>query len=118
VTADLEVLEGMLAEAELARRQGRQPKPSPGTLRRKLAEREAEAARHQAAINRLQAGRVVAAVPRNLRAVWPGLGLERRRAILKAVLRLPPEGRGIEVHPTGKGRRRFDASAVTADWRA
>jgi site-specific DNA recombinase len=118
LTADLDVLEGMLAEAEIAERQGRKPKPSAATLRRKLAEREAEAERHQAAINRAQAGRVVAAVPRNLRAVWPSLSLDRRRNILKAVLRLPPEGTGVEVHPTGKGRRTFDPAAITADWRA
>jgi hypothetical protein len=118
LTADLDVLEGLLAEAEIAERQGRKPKPSAATLRRKLAEREAEAERHQAAINRLQAGRVVAAVPRNLRAVWPRLSLDRRRNILKAVLRLPPEGTGVEVHPTGKGRRSFDPDAITADWRA
>jgi DNA invertase Pin-like site-specific DNA recombinase len=118
LTADFDVLEGMLAEAELAERQSRKPKPSSATLRRKLAEREAEAERHRAAINRAQAGRVVAAVPRNLRAVWPNLSLDRRRNILKAVLRLPPEGTGVEVHPTGKGRRSFDPDAITADWRA
>jgi site-specific DNA recombinase len=117
LTADLDVLEGLLAEAEVAERQGRKPKPSAATLRRKLAEREAEAERHQAAINRAQAGRVVAAVPRNLRAVWPSLSLDRRRNILKAVLRLPPDGTGVEVHPTGKGRRTFDPEAITADWR-
>jgi site-specific DNA recombinase len=116
LTADLDVLEGLLAEAEIAERQGRKPKPSAATLRRKLAEREADAERHQAAVNRLQTERVVAEVPRNLRDVWPSLSLDRRRAILKAVLKLPPEGRGIEIHPTGPGRRTFDARAVTADW--
>jgi site-specific DNA recombinase len=118
LTADLDVLDSLLAEAEIAERQGRKPKPSAATLRRKLAEREAEADSHQAAVDRLQAGRVVAAVPRNLRAVWPDLSLDRRRNILKAVLKLPPEGTGIEIHPTGKGRRRFDPAAITADWGA
>jgi site-specific DNA recombinase len=118
LTADLDVLEGLLAEAEIAERQRRKPKPSAATLRRKLAEREAEAERHQAAVNRLQTGRVVAEVPRNLRDVWPSLSLDRRRAILKAVLKLPPEGKGIEMHPTGPGRRAFDPDAITADWRA
>ena len=117
LTADLDVLDGLLAEAEVAERQGRKPKPSAATLRRKLAEREAEAERHQAAITSLQTGRVVAAVPRNLQAVWPNLSLDRRRNILKAVLRLPPEGTGVEVHLTGKGRRSFDPAAITADWR-
>jgi site-specific DNA recombinase len=118
LTADLDGLEGMLAEAELAERQGRKPRPSAATLRRKLGEREAEAERHRAALARLQTGRTIAAVPRNLRGVWPSLSLDRRRNILKAVLRLPPEGTGVEVHPTGKGRRRFDPAAITADWRA
>jgi site-specific DNA recombinase len=117
LTADVDVLDGMLAEAELAERQGRRPKPSAETLRRKLVEREAEAERHRAAVTRLQAGRTVAAVPRNLREVWPGLSLDRRRNILKAVLRLPPEGKGVEVHPTGKGRRTFDPDAIVPDWR-
>jgi hypothetical protein len=87
-------------------------------LRRKLAEREADAEHHQAAVNRLQAGRVIAEVPRNLRDVWPSLSLDHRRAILKAVLKLPPEGKGIEIHPTGPGRRAFDPDTITADWRA
>jgi site-specific DNA recombinase len=118
LTADLDGLEGMLAEAELAERQGRKPKPSAAMLRRKLGEREAEVERHHRALARLQSGRVVAAVPRNLRAVWPSLSLDRRRNILKAVIKLPPEGKGIEIHPTGKGRRSFDPDAITADWRA
>jgi site-specific DNA recombinase len=118
LTADLDVLEGLLAEAEIAERQGRKPKPSAATLRRKLAERETEAERHRAAIGRLQEGRIVAAVPRNLRAVWPSLSLDRRRNIFKAVLKLPPEGEGILIHPTGQGRRIFDPDAITADWRA
>ena len=118
LTADLDVLDSLLAEAEIAERQGRTPKPSAATLRRKLTEREAEVERHQAAINRLQAGRVVAAVPRNLRDVWPRLSLDRRRNILKAVLKLPPEGKGILIHPTGQGRRTFDPDAIDPDWRA
>jgi site-specific DNA recombinase len=117
ITADLDVLEGMLAEAEIAERQGRTPKPSAATLRRKLIEREAEAERHQAAVNRLKEDRVIAELPRNLRDVWLDLSLDRRRAILKAVLKLPPEGFGIEIHPTGPGRRTFDPDAIKADWR-
>jgi DNA invertase Pin-like site-specific DNA recombinase len=117
LTADVDVLDGMLAEAELAERQGRRPKPSAETLRRKLTEREAEAERHRAAVIRLQRGRTVAGVPKNLRQVWDDLSLDRRRNILKAVLRLPPEGTGVEVHPTGKGRRAFDPAAIDPDWR-
>jgi hypothetical protein len=116
ITADLDVLDEMLAEAELAERQGATPKPSAATLRRKLAEREAARDRHTEAVNRLAAGRVTAAVPRNLRELWPDLSLDRRRNIVRAVLRLPPEGKGIQVHPqTG---RAFDPDAIAADWRA
>jgi hypothetical protein len=56
-------------------------------------------------------------VPRNLRDVWPRLSLDRRRNILKAVLKLPPEGKGIQVHPTGQGRRAFDPNAIKVTWR-
>jgi site-specific DNA recombinase len=117
VTADIDGLEGLLTEAVLAERQGRTPRPSAGTLRRKLAEREGEADRRRAALARLQADRTLAAVPRNLAQVWPDLSLDRCRAILRAVIVLPVEGgTGIQVHPTGKGRR-FDPAAITVDWR-
>jgi len=105
LTADLDVLDGMLAEAELAERQGRKPTPSAATLRRKLADREKERERHQAAVTRLQHGRVVAAVPRNLRDVWPSLSLDRRRAILAAAVEW------IKVYPQGRGRA-FDPDAI------
>jgi DNA invertase Pin-like site-specific DNA recombinase len=120
LTAELDTLDGMLAEAVLAERQGRAPKPSAATLRRKLAEREAERDQHAEAAARLQRGRVVAAVPRNLRAVWPGLSLDRRRSILRAVLVLPPEGKGIVVSPQGSnlGPGGFDVDTISADWRA
>jgi site-specific DNA recombinase len=110
ITADLDTLDGMLAEAELAERQGGKPQPSAATLRRKMAEREAQRERHQAAAARLQAGRVVAAVPRNLRAVWPKLSLDRRRAILAAVIER------IEIHPQGRGRN-FDPETIKVRWR-
>ncbi len=104
LTADLDTLDGMLAEAELAERQGRKPQPSAATLRRKLADREAEQERHQAAVSRLQHGRVAAAVPRNLRGQWTKLSLDRRRAILAAMIER------IEVHPQGRGP--FDPDAI------
>jgi hypothetical protein len=116
LTAELDVLDGMLAEAELAERQGRAPKPSAATLRRKLAGREAERDQHQAAVARLQRGRTVAAVPRNLPDVWDGLSLDRRRNILRAVLKLPPEGYGIRIMPQGRGKP-FDPDAIDPDWR-
>jgi site-specific DNA recombinase len=119
ITRDLDVLDGMLAEAELAERQGRKPQPSVATLRRKVAEREAERDRHDAAVARLQGRRVVAHVPRNLRKLWPDLSLDRRRSILGAVLRLPSEGgKGIVVHPQRPlGPGGFDATAIEPDWR-
>jgi hypothetical protein len=76
-----------------------------------LAEREAEAERHQEAVARLQNGRVVAAVPRNLRAVWGKLSLDRRRAILAAVIER------IEIHRQGRGKN-FDPASVVVRWRA
>jgi site-specific DNA recombinase len=116
LTAELDVLDRRIGEAELAEELGRQPHPSAATLRRMLADREAERDQHQAAVLRLQRGRTVAAVPRNLRAVWSGLSLDRRRNILKAVLKLPPEGKGIVIGPQGSGRN-FDPDAIDPDWR-
>jgi hypothetical protein len=54
--------------------------------------------------------RVAAEVPRNLRDVWPDLSLDRRRAILAAVIER------IEIHPQGSGQR-FDAEAIKVTWR-
>jgi site-specific DNA recombinase len=105
ITADLDTLDGMLAEAELAERQGRKPSPSSATLRRKVAEREAERERHQAAVNRLQHGRVAGEVPRNLRAVWPDLTRDRQRAIMAALFEY------VEILPQGRGKN-FDPDAV------
>ena len=116
LTAELDTLDAMVAEAELAERLGGKPSPSAATLRRKVAEREAERDQHQAAVARLQRGRTVAAVPRNLRAVWKGLSLDRQRNILKAVLKLPPEGHGILIRPQGRGRN-FDVDAIDPNWR-
>jgi DNA invertase Pin-like site-specific DNA recombinase len=114
--AELDVLDRRIGEAELAEELGGKPHPSAATLRRMLAEREAERDQHRAAVVRLQRGRTVAAVPRNLRAVWEDLSLDRRRNMLKALLRLPPEGRGIVIHPQGRGRK-FDPDAIEPDWR-
>jgi hypothetical protein len=94
-----------VAEAELAERLGGKPSPSAATLRRKVTEREAERDRHQAAVNRLQHDRVVGQVPRNLRDVWDGLSLDRRRAILAALIEW------IKVHPQGQCRY-FDTDAI------
>jgi site-specific DNA recombinase len=116
LTAELDVLDRRVGEAELAEELGGKPHPSSATLRRMLAEREDERDRHQGAVLRLQRGRTVAAVPRNLRAVWDSLSLDRQRNILKALLRLPPEGQGIVIRPQGRGRD-FDPAAIDPDWR-
>jgi DNA invertase Pin-like site-specific DNA recombinase len=117
ITAELDVLDRRVGEAELAEELGRKPHPSAATLRRMLTDREAERDRHQEAAARLQGDRVVVAIPRNLRKVWPKLSLDRRRNILKAVLKLPPEGQGIVIHPQGRGRPYFNPDTIDPDWR-
>ena len=105
------MLDRRIGEAELAEELGGTPHPSSATLRRMLADREDEHDRLQAAVVRLQQGRVVAAVPRNLRKVWPDLSLDRRRNILKAVLKLPTRGQGHRGPPSrawAEPRRRHD----------
>jgi site-specific DNA recombinase len=106
LTAELDTLDAMVAEAELAERLGGKPIPSATTLRRKVTEREAERDRHQEAVNRLTAGRVTASIPRNLPTIWPGLSLDRQRAIVAALLER------IEVHPQGQGGFNPDAIRV------
>jgi hypothetical protein len=54
--------------------------------------------------------RVAAQVPTNLRDVWPDLSLDRRRAILAAVIER------IEILPQGSGQR-FDPDAIKVTWR-
>jgi DNA invertase Pin-like site-specific DNA recombinase len=55
--------------------------------------------------------RVAAQVPRNLRSVWPDLSLDRKRAILAAVIER------VEIHPQGSGHR-FDPDAIKVTWKA
>jgi DNA invertase Pin-like site-specific DNA recombinase len=105
LTGELDVLDRRIGEAELAEELGRQPHPSAATLRRMLADREDESEQHRQAVSRLQHGRVVANVPRNLREQWPKLSLDRQRAILAAVIER------IEVHPQGRGKA-FDPDAI------
>jgi len=105
LTAELDTLDAMVAEAELAERLGGKPSPSAATLRRKVTEREAERDRHQQAVNRLTAGRITASIPRNLRAIWKGLSLDRQRAIVAATIEW------IKVYPQGQGRD-FDPDAI------
>jgi hypothetical protein len=108
LTAELDVLDRRIGEAELAEELGGRPHPSAATLRRMLADREAERDQHQAAVARLQTGRVAAAVPKNLRQVWPDLSLDRRRAILAAVVE--------RVEVDRQGTRTFDPEAIRVVW--
>jgi hypothetical protein len=88
------------------------------SIRRVAADTEARMERTRAMLRRRGDARVVDEIPRNLRQVWPDLSLDRRRAILAAVLKLPPEGKGIVIFPQGHGHHVFDPSTIKADWRA
>jgi hypothetical protein len=111
LTAELDVLDRRIGEAELAEELGRRPHPSADTLRAMLADREAEQDRHRQAVDRLQHGRVVATVPRNLRQHWPDYSLDRQRAILAAMIER------VEIHPQGRGKV-FDPDAIKVKRRA
>ncbi len=60
-------------------------------------------------INRKRGRQIMTHVPRNLREVWPDLSIERRRAIVKAILVR------VVVHPQPSPR--FDPSKIQAIWR-
>jgi hypothetical protein len=87
------------------------------SIQRVQADVEARMDRTQGALARRQGNRVAAEIPRNLQEVWPGLSLDRRRAILATLLKLPPEGTGIQVFPQGSGRHVFDPETIVPDWR-
>ena len=80
-------------------------------FRRHRAESEERMDALRRRIAKLTDNRVIAQVPRNVRKVWPGLSLDRRRAILAAVVR------HIEIHPQGNGSR-FDPEKVKVIWKA
>jgi site-specific DNA recombinase len=71
---------------------------SPEKYKAQVARVEARMDAARAELARLQCSRAVAAVPRNLRQVWPDLSLSRRRAIVAAVFSR------VEVHPQGHKR--------------
>jgi DNA invertase Pin-like site-specific DNA recombinase len=107
LTAELDVLDRRIGEAELAEELGRRPHPSAATLRRMLAKRETAREHHRAAVTRLQTGRVVAAVPRNLRQLWPSYSVDRQRAILAAMIERIEIDRQRPLGPGG-----FDPEAI------
>lgn len=84
-------------------------RPETAKRNRVEIERRMEAAR--AKLAQLGDTRVAAHVPSNLRDVWPDLSLDRRRAILAAVIER------IEIHPQGSGQR-FDPDTIMVLWRA
>jgi site-specific DNA recombinase len=82
----------------------------PETARRNRVEIERRMKAARAKLAQLGDSRVAAQVPTNLRDVWPTLSLDRRRAILAAVIAR------IEIHPQGSGQR-FDPEAIEVSWR-
>ena len=78
-------------------------------FRRHRAESEERMDALRRKIAKLTDDRVLAQIPRNIREVWPGLSLDRKRAILAAVIRR------IEIHPQGKGQR-FDPERIKVMW--
>ena len=82
----------------------------PETAKRNRAEIERRMEVARAKLAQLGDSRVAARVPTNLRDVWPSLSLDRRRAILAAVIER------IEIHPQGSGQR-FDPEAIKVTWR-
>jgi len=84
---------------------------SEDTFKRNRAESEKRMDGLRRKIAKLTDNRVVTQIPRNLREVWPGLSLDRRRAILAAIIDR------VEVHPQRKGPG-FDPDTVKVLWRA
>lgn len=83
----------------------------PETARRNRAEIERRMETARSKLAQLGDTRVAAQVPTNLREVWPSLSLDRRRAILAAVIER------IELHRQGSGQR-FDPDTIKVTWRA
>jgi site-specific DNA recombinase len=82
----------------------------PETAKRNRAEIERRMEMARAKLAQLGDSRVTVRVPRNLRSVWPDLSLDRRRAILAAVIER------VEIHPQGSGQR-FNPDAIVVIWR-
>jgi len=81
------------------------------TFKRHRAESEERMDALRRKIAKLTDNRIITQIPRNIRKVWPGLSLDRKRAILAAVIRC------IEVRPQGKGYR-FDPEKIRVVWKA
>lgn len=81
------------------------------TYKRNRAEIERRMEDTRRWIARKRGGQVIAQVPRNLREVWTNLSLDRRRAIVKAVVVK------ISVYPQPNSVA-FDPGAIEVEWRA
>jgi site-specific DNA recombinase len=83
----------------------------PEVAKRKRAEIERRMETTRRRLAELGDARVAARIPENLRAVWQDFSLDRKRAIIAAVVER------IEIHPQGMSPV-FDPAAVKATWRA
>jgi site-specific DNA recombinase len=80
------------------------------TYKRNRAEIERRMEDTRRWIARKAGGHVIAQVPRNLREIWPNLSLDRRRAIVKAIvvkIRVNPQPNSVV----------FDPGAIEVEWR-
>jgi hypothetical protein len=68
--------------------------------------------RNRERLGRLAGSRVLAHIPPNVRDVWPNLSLDRRRAILSALIDR------VVVYPQGRGARTFDPEKIRVLWKA
>jgi DNA invertase Pin-like site-specific DNA recombinase len=84
----------------------------PETAKRKRTEIERRMERTRAKLDQLADSRVRAHIPlpRTLRAEWDGYSLDRKRAILRAVLHK------VVINPQRPGNR-FDPDAIVPDWK-
>jgi len=85
---------------------------SVSTYKRNRAQIERRMEDTRRSINRQRGSQILTLAPRNLREVWPNLSMDRRRAIVKAVLVK------VTVLPQAGGSRVFHADKIHAEWRA
>jgi DNA invertase Pin-like site-specific DNA recombinase len=104
ITAALDKLDDASVEAALGD-DGIKAERITAAINRKRATLEAEQEQHWAAIERMRDGRTRAAVPRNLRAVWSDLNLDRQKSILAACIE------SVTLYPR-RTRKTFDPDSV------
>jgi site-specific DNA recombinase len=83
----------------------------PEVAKRKRAEIERRMETTRRRLADLGDARVAARIPQNLRTVWQDFSLDRKRAILAAVVER------VEIHPQGMSPV-FDPNAIKVTWRA